>query len=77
MFGNPESYQGSVLLIIAVLSAVQIYCHFSGYMDIALGVSEIFGIQLEDYMGNLLGQYHYEFFCIRGRNKETDKTFTY
>lgn len=48
VFGKPEYYHGSVLLVAAVLSAVQIYCDFSGYMDIALGVSEVFGVQLEE-----------------------------
>ena len=48
VFGKPENYHGSVLLVAAVLSAVQIYCDFSGYMDIALGVSEVFGVKLEE-----------------------------
>lgn len=48
VFAKPDSYQGSVLLIASVLSAVQLYADFSGYMDIALGVSEIFGIKLEE-----------------------------
>ena len=48
VFAKPDSYQGSVLLLTAVLCAVQIYADFSGYMDIALGVSEVFGIQLEE-----------------------------
>ena len=47
-FVNYENYHGSILLVAAVFSALQMYCDFSGCMDIALGVSEIFGIKLEE-----------------------------
>lgn len=46
-----EGYQqcgGIILLLAAVMGAVQLYCDFSGCMDIALGMSEIFGIKLEE-----------------------------
>lgn len=48
VFGNYDAYVGSHLLVAAVLGAVQLYCDFSGCMDIALGVSECFGITLEE-----------------------------
>jgi alginate O-acetyltransferase complex protein AlgI len=50
-FVNPifDSYDyssGSTLAIGAILFAFQIYCDFSGYSDIALGVSRMLGIEL-------------------------------
>ncbi|ESU25955.1 membrane bound O-acyl transferase MBOAT family protein [Flavobacterium limnosediminis JC2902] len=46
IFDNPESYSGSTLALGAVLFAFQIYGDFSGYSDIALGTSRLFGIEL-------------------------------
>ena len=48
VFGNVILHMGSELLVAAVFGAVQLYCDFSGCMDIALGVSECFGITLEE-----------------------------
>lgn len=45
-FGNYTQYSGSTLLLGAFLFAVQIYCDFSGYSDIAIGVSRLFGFNL-------------------------------
>ena len=39
---------GSVLLVATLFYAVQIYMDFSGCVDIARGVSQIFGIELEE-----------------------------
>lgn len=39
-------YPGSTLLLGAVFFAFQIYCDFSGYSDIAIGVSKLFGFRL-------------------------------
>jgi len=45
-FGNPERYS-SVELVIAVYAyAVQIYCDFSGYTDVAIGSALLFGYEL-------------------------------
>jgi alginate O-acetyltransferase complex protein AlgI len=44
-----EKYQhnsGATLLLGAILFGIQIYCDFSGYSDIALGTSRLFGIEL-------------------------------
>lgn len=38
---------GSTLLLAAVLFAIQIYCDFSGYSDIAIGTARLFGIRLK------------------------------
>ncbi|WP_435137723.1 MBOAT family O-acyltransferase [Formosa sp. A9] len=45
-FGNHEAYSGSALLIGAFFFTIQIYCDFSGYSDIAIGVSRLFGFNL-------------------------------
>jgi D-alanyl-lipoteichoic acid acyltransferase DltB (MBOAT superfamily) len=46
IFSNSGAYSGSTLLLGAILFSFQIYCDFSGYSDIALGVSRLFGIEL-------------------------------
>jgi D-alanyl-lipoteichoic acid acyltransferase DltB (MBOAT superfamily) len=46
IFENSESYPGSVLAIGVVLFAFQIYGDFSGYSDIAIGISRMMGIDL-------------------------------
>ena len=48
VYTDCQSYTGSILLVAAIFGAVQLYCDFSGCMDIALGVSECFGITLEE-----------------------------
>ncbi|MBI3650457.1 MAG: MBOAT family protein [Acidobacteria bacterium] len=45
-FLNPASCSGFDLLVALYLFSVQIYCDFSGYTDIARGVSKLFGIEL-------------------------------
>lgn len=47
VFANQKSFGGAILLISVVLAIVQLYCDFSGYMDIASGVAQMFGITLE------------------------------
>ena len=46
IFADVYSHSGFVLVLSAVLFAVQIYGDFSGYTDIALGVARLFGINL-------------------------------
>lgn len=44
---NDYNHQvGPVLIIGAILFAIQIYCDFSGYSDIAIGSAKLFGIKL-------------------------------
>lgn len=40
------NYAGSVLLLSAVFSAFEMYCNFSGCMDIVRGISQMFGIEI-------------------------------
>jgi len=46
IFENYGDYSGSTLLLGAIFFAFQIYCDFSGYSDIAIGTSRLFGFSL-------------------------------
>ena len=46
IFNNGNAYSGSTHFLGAVFFAFQIYCDFSGYSDIAIGVARLFGIEL-------------------------------
>lgn len=46
IFTNYQTLDGSTLVLGAVLFAFQIYCDFSGYSDIAIGTSRLFGFDL-------------------------------
>lgn len=48
VFLSPESYSRLILIITAILFAIQIYCDFAGYSMFAIGVSELFGIKLTE-----------------------------
>ncbi|EOS25712.1 hypothetical protein C806_01839 [Lachnospiraceae bacterium 3-1] len=50
VFGGLDNYleSGAILTMAVILSTVQLYCDFSGYMDIVIGISQILGIQLEN-----------------------------
>ena len=47
IFNNYEDYSGSTLLLGAFFFAFQIYGDFSGYSDIAIGISRLFGFELK------------------------------
>lgn len=46
LFLEPSAFSGSVLALGVVMYAVQIYCDFSGYSDMAIGCGKLFGIRL-------------------------------
>jgi alginate O-acetyltransferase complex protein AlgI len=46
-FNNTSDYSGGVLFIGAILFSFQIYGDFSGYSDIAIGTSRLFGFDLK------------------------------
>ncbi|WP_158275702.1 MBOAT family O-acyltransferase [Marinilabilia rubra] len=48
VYGNIEAYQGMSLVIVFIIQPLQLYFDFSGYTDMALGLSRIFGIKLID-----------------------------
>ncbi|MGB2275186.1 MAG: MBOAT family O-acyltransferase, partial [Schleiferiaceae bacterium] len=45
-FGDPSGFSAIALITGALLFSIQIYCDFSGYSDIAIGISKLFGIDL-------------------------------
>ena len=47
IFDNSSELSGSSLALGAVLFSFQIYCDFSGYSDIAIGTSRLFGFNLK------------------------------
>ncbi len=46
VYGQPEAYSAEAVLIATAFFAVQIYCDFSGYTDIARGVARLLGVRL-------------------------------
>jgi D-alanyl-lipoteichoic acid acyltransferase DltB (MBOAT superfamily) len=46
VYADPESFSGAAIVLATYAFAVQIYCDFSGYSDIAIGSSRILGIEL-------------------------------
>lgn len=55
IFDNSSSYSGSTLFLGGVFFAFQIYGDFSGYSDIAIGTSRLFGF-------NLMRNFSYPYF---------------
>ena len=48
VYNNPYDYSGWPLILATVFFAFQIYCDFSGYSDIAIGVAQVLGFRLID-----------------------------
>lgn len=46
IYNDPTSYRGMSLILATAFFAFQIYCDFSAYSDIAIGVAKILGIKL-------------------------------
>ena len=46
VYDNPTDFQGLTLLIATFFFAIQIYCDFSGYSDIAIGAARVMGFKL-------------------------------
>lgn len=46
IFPNYSDYSGSTLLLIAIYFTVQIYADFSGYSNIAIGISKLMGFDI-------------------------------
>lgn len=46
IFENYTQFDGGVLWLGAIYFAIQIYCDFSGYSDIAIGTSKLLGVEL-------------------------------
>lgn len=48
IYDHPGDYSGLVFPVATIMFAVQIYCDFSGYTDIAIGCAKLFGIELQE-----------------------------
>jgi len=46
VYNDPEGYAGIPMIVATVFFAFQIYCDFSGYSDIAIGISRFLGFNL-------------------------------
>lgn len=46
--GFKNEYYGLNIVILALSFTLQLYCEFSGYIDVTLGVSKVFGITLSE-----------------------------
>jgi D-alanyl-lipoteichoic acid acyltransferase DltB (MBOAT superfamily) len=46
VYNNPEQHTGTTFTLATIFFAFQIYCDFSGYSDIAIGVAKIMGFKL-------------------------------
>lgn len=55
VYNNPAAYSGFSIVVATLLFAVQIYCDFSGYSDIAIGAAQVMGFSL---MQNFKQPYH-------------------
>lgn len=54
VFNDVHEYNGLSLFIVAFFFSLQIYCDFSGYSDMAIGIAKLFGI---DIMSNFKAPY--------------------
>ncbi|PKP02081.1 MAG: hypothetical protein CVU14_04055 [Bacteroidetes bacterium HGW-Bacteroidetes-9] len=48
VYDHMHNYTGLSLLFVSVIQTIHLYCDFSGYTDMALGIARIFGINLVD-----------------------------
>jgi D-alanyl-lipoteichoic acid acyltransferase DltB (MBOAT superfamily) len=62
IYDTPRHYNGAALLLATVLFSIQIYCDFSGYTDIALGLARMMGYELrinfmQPYFSRSVGEF--------------------
>jgi alginate O-acetyltransferase complex protein AlgI len=62
IYDAPRHFDGAALLLATVLFAIQIYCDFSGYTDIALGLARMMGYRLrinflQPYFSQSVGEF--------------------
>lgn len=48
IYGDVHNFAGISLIILMIIQIIYIYCDFSGYTDMALGLAKLFGIDLID-----------------------------
>ena len=47
-FANHEAYGGAMVLFSMLIYCVQLYCDFSGGIDVAIGAAELYGVRLAE-----------------------------
>jgi alginate O-acetyltransferase complex protein AlgI len=62
IYDKPHQYNGAAFLFATFLFSIQIYCDFSGYTDIALGLARMMGYQLrinfmQPYFSRSVGEF--------------------
>jgi alginate O-acetyltransferase complex protein AlgI len=62
IYQTPRHYNGSALVLATLLFSIQIYCDFSGYTDIALGLARMMGYELrinfmQPYFSRSVGEF--------------------
>ena len=45
VFGSYDSYDGGIIVLAAILYTLQLYCDFSGCMDMSIGLGQLFGVE--------------------------------
>lgn len=48
VYESPQEYRGFTVIMCVCLYAFQLYADFSGYMDMAIGCSQLFGIDIKE-----------------------------
>ena len=48
IYGNPDFFSGAYVLFLLIFYSAEIYCDFSGGIDMALGISGMFGVDLPE-----------------------------
>ena len=46
VYSKPEVYSGATLLFIACMFKVQLYMDFAGYLDMAIGLAKMMGLEI-------------------------------
>jgi alginate O-acetyltransferase complex protein AlgI len=62
IYDTPRHFNGAALLVATLLFSIQIYCDFSGYTDIALGLARMMGYELrinfmQPYFSRSVGEF--------------------
>jgi len=62
IYDTPRLFNGAALLMATLLFSIQIYCDFSGYTDIALGLARMMGYELrinfmQPYFSRSVGEF--------------------
>jgi D-alanyl-lipoteichoic acid acyltransferase DltB (MBOAT superfamily) len=62
VYANPSRYTGAELLVATIFFSLQIYCDFSGYSDMAIGLARMMGFYLtinfrQPYLAKSIGEF--------------------